>query len=917
MRLVAAAFAAIVSFLTLGSSAFAATDTFVVTRLDDPNFGVCNSGVSCSLRQAVAAANANANPDDTDNIVFAPGLQGTILLNDAIAGMTIDEDLRITGPGYPYLIIDGAGDSGSVNGTRIFLNNGPKTLLELIGVTLQNGRVQTSSGEARGGCIFNGATNALVLRAVRVSGCRARGNGVPDPAVVARGGAIYSEGSLQIFDSLIDLNTAVGGIGHGTVPGAFAHGGAIDAPDGVVVIRRSRLANNVASGGAKSAGPTGGDGFGGALNADSAVSAVTLENVEIDTNGAQAGTGGNSRGGGLRLAADANVKHATIINSSAGGGIFLTTGDFVFTNSVIALNVGGNCFASAAGSISGTFNLQGDTGCASIGIGAAFTGDPLLGQPQDNGGYFDTRKPANNSPVINAGSNAGAPDHDARGRPRALTTTDKADIGAFEVNAPLAEVSKLADTMDGVCTPTDCSLREAIAAVAPGETVRVKSGIGGTLATNGGAVLNAFGELRVDKNLTLVGSSQSSIANSIIGGNHHRVLTVGTVNPSATVLVRWLGMSNGRMVFPDATGAARGGGIFNQGILTIEDSDLFLNTAEPNTDFIGQGQGGSIYNENRLTLRRSVVRNSTAEGRGTGGNGLGGGIYSQSTVANALVIDQSTIRDNTAQGGNSTGSGRFGYGGGIAVDGSMTLTNSTVEGNDARGGFSTDGPNGGSARGGGIGVLQASGTVSLTNVTISNNIASGANDTNGGAGRGGGMESEKVVTLTNVTISNNSVGPSTQSSGGGYQSELGVATMRNTLIANNTHNGNPANCGRLVTVYAGDHNLTFGDATCPAAAGFATGNPQLGALANNGGPTQTRLLGAGSAAIDRGTCFGTGIPKTDQRGQIRPSGDTCDIGAIEVFSPDRAVSPSNPATKPGGARRGTGGTEGDKPTPRS
>jgi hypothetical protein len=64
-------------------------------------------------------------------------------------------------------------------------------------------------------------------------------------------------------------------------------------------------------------------------------------------------------------------------------------------------------------------------------------------------------------------------------------------------------------------------------------------------------------------------------------------------------------------------------------------------------------------------------------------------------------------------------------------------------------------------------------------------------------------------------------------------------------------------------------------------------DPKLGPLANNGGPTKTHALLAGSPAIDRGD--NTGVPATDQRGAGFPrvkDGNfdgtaVVDIGAIE------------------------------------
>ena len=54
-------------------------------------------------------------------------------------------------------------------------------------------------------------------------------------------------------------------------------------------------------------------------------------------------------------------------------------------------------------------------------------------------------------------------------------------------------------------------------------------------------------------------------------------------------------------------------------------------------------------------------------------------------------------------------------------------------------------------------------------------------------------------------------------------------------------------------------------------------DPLLGALRNNGGPTDTLSLLAGSPAIDAGA----GCAATDQRGQPRPQGTACDSGAFE------------------------------------
>ena len=79
------------------------------------------------------------------------------------------------------------------------------------------------------------------------------------------------------------------------------------------------------------------------------------------------------------------------------------------------------------------------------------------------------------------------------------------------------------------------------------------------------------------------------------------------------------------------------------------------------------------------------------------------------------------------------------------------------------------------------------------------------------------------------------------------------------------------------------HNLSFAGAGCPVT--FAGGDPNLGPLDDNGGPSQTISLGPGSVAIDKIPPTGAGCPATDQRGVPRPAGTACDIGAYEVAGP--------------------------------
>jgi len=106
----------------------------------------------------------------------------------------------------------------------------------------------------------------------------------------------------------------------------------------------------------------------------------------------------------------------------------------------------------------------------------------------------------------------------------------------------------------------------------------------------------------------------------------------------------------------------------------------------------------------------------------------------------------------------------------------------------------------------------------------------------------------------------------------------------------------PGSNGNCVGVTTSDGFNWDDDGSCGFGAGLGDhsngGNPLLGALASNGGPTQTRLPLSGSPLIDAipdphcadgNTLAGSAITN-DQRALPRPSptGGACDIGAVEV-----------------------------------
>ena len=263
---------------------------------------------------------------------------------------------------------------------------------------------------------------------------------------------------------------------------------------------------------------------------------------------------------------------------------------------------------------------------------------------------------------------------------------------------------------------------------------------------------------------------------------------------------------------------------------------------------------------------------------------IDGGRVMVSTVGSVVSISNVTIRNGGAESGggvynrailtinNSTVSGNrvFHTGGGIANFGTLTLNNSTVSGNIAECEIFLC--NGGGAGGGiynGVG-----GTLAINSSTITGNTARSRFPT-----AGGGILNDGILTISNSTVSRN-----TAHIGGGI---YGVATLQNSILANNVVNFGSGNCsGSVSSIFS-----LSSDNTCDldGPGDLDNTDPKLGTLGYYGGPTQTIPLLSGSRAIDAGNPSGCTdqkghLLKTDQRGLPRPDKEDkggCDMGAYE------------------------------------
>jgi hypothetical protein len=185
----------------------------------------------------------------------------------------------------------------------------------------------------------------------------------------------------------------------------------------------------------------------------------------------------------------------------------------------------------------------------------------------------------------------------------------------------------------------------------------------------------------------------------------------------------------------------------------------------------------------------------------------------------------------------------------------------------------------------GIGVGSYDGNIDAVNSTVSGNYNTNIYTSSG------------TIDLTNVTVADSYDGDGVGNSGGS-------TTMTNTIVAG--HGEESDDCSVAGTI-GGGHNLDS-DGSCPFG---GTGNisdtdPMLDSIGDNGGPTFTMALLAGSPAIDAGT--NSGCPGTDQRGVSRPVNGTCDMGAYEGGGePDPTATATSTATPTGTSAPNDGG----------
>ncbi len=412
------------------------------------------------------------------------------------------------------------------------------------------------------------------------------------------------------------------------------------------------------------------------------------------------------------------------------------------------------------------------------------------------------------------------------------------------------------------------TLRDAVADAGIGDTVIFLPNLAGI------PVVLSSGPIVIDKDLTIVGLS--SAVSAISANNTSRVISIQSGhNVFLRGLTFALGLANG------AGDAGRGGGIFNQGNLTMLDVKVLGGRASL--------QGGGIYSTGNISAAKAVIKSCEAP--------EGAGVYIQS---GNMTLNESKLEDNLG----SIGAGLYfngsngsmnnsvvnrniatGNGGGFYVQDAVNLSLSklSIQQNQSGGSGGSIYINDGLVQfnrtlhvlntatlDGGAVYIGAAAELQSENMTYSANTADG---------RGGGIYASGRFLARANTYTENIAGVE----GGAIYLDPNV---RLRLIDGSIVSGNTAPVQPEVAFpsrfFTSEYNLygSIDDLDFVPGTGDLIGAPALlEALADNGGASGTHALQCGSAALDAGNP--SSPVAVDQRNLPRGVNGRSDIGAYE------------------------------------
>jgi parallel beta helix pectate lyase-like protein/S-layer family protein/polymorphic membrane protein len=291
------------------------------------------------------------------------------------------------------------------------------------------------------------------------------------------------------------------------------------------------------------------------------------------------------------------------------------------------------------------------------------------------------------------------------------------------------------------------SLRGAIAAASPGDTITFDPSLSGQTIILASTVT-------IDKNMTINGLGMNQL--TISGNNVSRVFYI---NSGVTVTLDSLIIAHGKSPY-----GSSGGGIFNAGALTVTNSTISENSAAYGGGIFNEGgtvmmidstlsynnvymYGGGVYSQGgTVTVSNSTLSNNASV--------VGGGVYN---AGGTMMVSNSIFSYNSGDPLMSSAAG------GIYNIGTLTISDSTFSNN--------------SAQDSGGGIFHSGGTLTITNSIFSGNSASGYHSA------GGGIINDDTLIITNSTFSGNSaeVGGAIYNNG-----TLGMLTVTDSTFSGNS-----------------------------------------------------------------------------------------------------------------------------------
>jgi hypothetical protein len=365
------------------------------------------------------------------------------------------------------------------------------------------------------------------------------------------------------------------------------------------------------------------------------------------------------------------------------------------------------------------------------------------------------------------------------------------------------------------------SLRYEMGQANPGDIVNFDPALSGRL------IGLQQGRLVVDRDLTITAAGLSQ--GITIFGN--QASGIFFVPQGVTATLEGLTLSNGKA--PMGSG---GGGILNQGTLTVESCRIVNNTVT--SQYFQFGGGGIFNDQGTLTILNSLIGDNFDHGNA----GAGSGLYSRGGVVDlsnsqisgntmggvendngTLVFTQAEVSGNGSLGVYNVGTGVFTFsqvtisgntGSGIysfasAAQEPSTLQDSVVSDNNgfSGGGISNNGPlivigcvvsHNHAGVGGGI-QNSSSGNLEIDHSAIVGNVAQ----------VNGGIDNQSALTITDSTITDN-----TALSGGGIGlSIFGRLTLERSTVSGNRALGNGARGGGISIASATQATATIDNST--------------------------------------------------------------------------------------------------------